>query len=91
VPPKPSLSQRRGRSTPKPPQQLKPLPPVPQSPSVTEWKPLPRPPERARLGTTLLWVLGFAVWFAVVVLMLPVVMEREAMVGVNAWLRKRWW
>jgi hypothetical protein len=36
-------------------------------------------------------VLGFAVWFAVVVVMLPVVMEREAMVGMNAWLRKRWW
>jgi hypothetical protein len=36
-----------------------------------------------------LWVLGFVVWFVVVVVMLPVVMEREAMIGVNAWLR-RW-
>jgi hypothetical protein len=80
VPPKPSLSQRRGRLPPKPPQQLKPLPPVPPSPAVTEWKPLPRPPERARLGTTLLWVLGFAVWFVAVVVMLPVVMEREVCV-----------
>ena len=89
MPPKPSLSQRRGRLPPEPPRQLKPLPAVPQSDSVMEWKPLPRPPERARLGTTVLWVLGFVVWFVVVVVMLPVVMEREAMIGVNAWLR-RW-
>ncbi|KAF2627080.1 hypothetical protein BU25DRAFT_68591 [Macroventuria anomochaeta] len=86
---KPSLFQRRGLQLPDPPRQLKPLPAVPLPDSV-EYKPLPRPPESIKLGTTLLWIAGFAVWFMVVVVMLPVIMEREAMIGVNAWLRGKW-
>lgn len=95
VPPKPtvslSLSQRRGRAAPTPPAQLKPLPQIPASRREDELKPLPRPPARLRLGETALWVVGFAAWFAVVVVLLPVVMEREAMIVVNAWLRGVWW
>lgn len=93
VPPKPnatpSLSQRRGLPPPEVPKQLKPLPPVPL-PGAIGSKPLPRPPDRIRVGTTVLWIAGFGVWFVLVVVMLPVVMEREAMIGFNAWLRELW-
>ncbi|KAF3045402.1 hypothetical protein E8E11_007669 [Didymella keratinophila] len=93
VPPKPnaklSLFQRRALAPPEPPRQLKPLPPVPQPPSI-ESKPLPRPPHKLKLGITALWILAFTVWFLLVVVMLPIIMEREAMIGVNAWLRG-WW
>jgi hypothetical protein len=93
VPPKSStkqsLSQRRGVVPPQPPRQLKPLPPVPQLQSI-EAKPLPRLPDRLKLGTTAFWFAAFAVWFLLIVVMLPVVMEREAMIGVNTWLRG-WW
>ena len=93
VPPKPStklsLSQRRGLALPAPPEQLKPLPPTPQ----LEWnesKPLPRPPTGFKLGTTVLWFVAFAAWFLLIVVMLPIILEREAMIGVNVWLRERW-
>jgi hypothetical protein len=93
VPPKlnaqPSLSQRRGIGPLDPPKQLKPLPPVPQS-DVPGSKPLPRPPQRVKLGATVLWIGAFAVWFLLIVAMLPVVMERDAMIGLNAWLWA-WW
>lgn len=93
VPPKPSkklsLSQRRGLVPPEPPKQLKPLPPVPQL-LPTESKPLPRLPYKLKLGKTALWFAVFAVWFVLIVVMLPIIMEREAMIGVNAWLRG-WW
>jgi hypothetical protein len=93
VPPKPStelsLSQRRGLAPPQPPRQLKPLPPVPQL-QLIESKPLPRPPDKLKLGTTALWIAAFAAWFLLIVVMMPIIMEREAMIGVNVWLRG-WW
>lgn len=90
VPPKPgiklSLSQRRGVTPPQPPKQLKPLPPVPRF-GPFESKPLPQIPENVNIGTTALWIVAFVVWFLLIVVMLPIIMEREAMIGVNAWLR----
>lgn len=50
-------------------------------------KPLPRPPGGLKSGTTALWVAAFLVWFLLIVVMLPVVMERDAMIRMNAWLR----
>jgi hypothetical protein len=50
-------------------------------------KALPLPPVEVKVWTTVLWVLGFGVGFLVVVVLLPVVVEREAMVGVNGWLK----
>ena len=89
-----SLSRRRGLRIPELPKQMKPLPPVPQSHAEEDvvWpglKPLPRPPAKLHIGTTALWVAGFVVWFLLVVVMLPVIVEREAMISMNAWLR-RW-
>ncbi|KAF1926762.1 uncharacterized protein M421DRAFT_206125 [Didymella exigua CBS 183.55] len=93
VPPKPStelsLSQRRGLPPPEPPEHLKPLPPIPR-PEPIESKPLPRTPGKIKIGTTALWVVAFAIWFLLIVVMMPVIMEREAMIRVNAWLRG-WW
>jgi hypothetical protein len=74
----------------------KPLPSVPQSaPSGVPKKrslskPLPAPPRISILRSTFLWVAGFCVWFLLLVLLLPVVMEKDAMPGVNRWLRKLW-
>ena len=88
----PSLSQRRGVQTPEAPRRLKPLPPVPltragRGDGGLDVKPLPRPPGGLKSGTTALWIAAFVVWFLLIVVMLPVVMEREAMIGMNAWLR----
>lgn len=94
VPPKPhaksSLSQRRGLQPPDPPKQLRPLPPVPQIGLELDFKPLPQRPQQVQVYTTALFVAAFAVWFLLIVVMLPIIMEREAMVGLNTWLR-RWW
>ena len=71
----------------------KPLPSVPQLPvptSVTEeqqTKPLPAPPKSATLRLTLLWVTAFCVWFLLIVVLLPVITEKDAMPGFNKWLR----
>ncbi|EMD87572.1 hypothetical protein COCC4DRAFT_134471 [Bipolaris maydis ATCC 48331] len=71
----------------------KPLPPVPgRRPSRgavrrVESKPLPRPPQSSTLQSTFLWILGFAVWFLVIVILLPVITEKDAMPGLNRRLR----
>jgi hypothetical protein len=76
-----------------PKERSKPLPPVPHSatPILTRErslsKPLPAPPRFSILRSTLLWVMGFCVWFLLIVLLLPVIMEKDAMPGVNRWLR----
>ncbi|EUC48925.1 hypothetical protein COCMIDRAFT_85912 [Bipolaris oryzae ATCC 44560] len=73
----------------------KPLPPVPGSRlsrgarSKVESKPLPKPPKSSILQSTFLWILGFAVWFLLIVILLPVVTEKDAMPGFNRWLRNR--
>jgi len=52
----------------------KPLPDLPSSITGVKWK------------ATALWVLAFAVWFAVVVVVLPVVLEREEVLrGLRGW------
>ncbi|KAJ4983656.1 hypothetical protein SVAN01_10867 [Stagonosporopsis vannaccii] len=101
VPPKPSsptsistsissssLSRRRGRLPPSTPVQLKPLPPTPLS-EDRDGKPLPElPTTGVKWRATALWVLGFGAWFAVIVLMLPVIMEREEVLGgMRGWIR----
>jgi hypothetical protein len=56
-------------------------------------KPLPVPPVAPVTRTTvdyrsaLLWAVFFCVWFLLIVLLLPVIMERDAMPGLNRWLR----
>jgi hypothetical protein len=86
--PKDPHTQLRNRRPQPPPkdQKVLPLPP--------SLKPLPQlPPNRdtsPNYRTTLFWVLGFCVWFLIIVVMLPVIMERDAMPGFNRWLRKFW-
>ncbi|KAF2855209.1 hypothetical protein T440DRAFT_206220 [Plenodomus tracheiphilus IPT5] len=71
---------------------LKPLPPVPSDrhAGVTrdfEIKPLPLPPQSLSLKRTLYWILGFCLWFLLIVVLLPVITERDAMPGFSRWLR----
>ena len=55
--------------------------PVPHSNSL----PLPPPPAPAlRPVATALWILAFAVWFALVVLLLPVILEARVLLRLNA-------
>ncbi|EUC38457.1 hypothetical protein COCCADRAFT_32397 [Bipolaris zeicola 26-R-13] len=73
----------------------KPLPPVPGSRlsrgagSKVVSKPLPSPPKSSTVRSTFLWILGFAVWFLLIVILLPVITEKDAMPGFNRWLRNR--
>jgi len=90
VPPKEDVfnQQLRQRRRPPPPplskpsNNVKPLPP----------KPLPDlPSSNPRVGkvlATLLWILAFALWFLLIVLLFPIVMEREALIGLNTWLKE---
>lgn len=83
-------------------QQPKPLPPTPYGgiPSALDqtsnlnsgWKPLPRPPVSSSsvVKNTLLWIAGFCVWFLLVVVALPIILEQDAMPGLNRWLRTVW-
>lgn len=77
----------------------KPLPPLP--PSVQQKtptskplssKPLPSVPvsvqAQPNYRTAFLIVSGLFVWFLAIVVMLPIIMEREAMIGLNNVLRK---
>ncbi|KAL6707110.1 hypothetical protein ACN47E_004862 [Coniothyrium glycines] len=50
-------------------------------------KPLPPPPNHFALGQTLLWVAGIATWFLLIVLLLPIVTEKDAVPSLNRWLR----
>ncbi|KAF2688857.1 hypothetical protein K458DRAFT_154031 [Lentithecium fluviatile CBS 122367] len=77
------LRSRRPQPPPKD-QKLPPLPPT--SKALSELPPGGALDYRA----TLLWVLGFCVWFVVIVVMLPVIMERDVMPGFNRWLRQSW-
>ena len=58
----------------------KPLPAAPVAP-VT--------PTTLNYRSTLLWMVFFCVWFLLIVVLLPCIMERDAMPGLNRWLR-RW-
>ncbi|ORY15452.1 hypothetical protein BCR34DRAFT_598433 [Clohesyomyces aquaticus] len=53
-------------------------------------KPLPEAPDSQDLDpwTLCLWILGFAAWFLGIVVLLPVITERDAMPGFNRWLRR---
>ncbi|KAH8631235.1 hypothetical protein IG631_12917 [Alternaria alternata] len=71
----------------------KPLPPVPQSERAAASKneplskPLPLPPKNVTLRSTLLWVAALFVWFLLIVVLLPVITEKDAMPGFNKRLR----
>lgn len=76
------------------PGRLKPLPPVPiigfknDRPTTNViFKPLPAPPRRHLLRYTLYWIAGFCLWFLFIVVLLPVITEKDAMPGFNRWLR----
>lgn len=56
--------------------------------SNLQLKPLPIPPKSSTLQLTLLWVAAFFVWFLLIVVLLPVVTEKDAMPGFNRWLRE---
>lgn len=95
LPPKPPLPLVSNRET----------KPLPSPPCLTPTeivvlkrlplKPLPAPPvapvtpATVNYRSTLLRMAFFCVWFLLIVLLLPVIMERDAMPGLNRWL-KRW-
>ena len=95
LPPKPTLPLVLNRET----------KPLPSPPCLTPTepvglkclpsKPLPAPPvapvtqTTVNYRSTLLWMAFFCVWFLLIGLLLPVIMERDAMLGLNLWLR-RW-
>jgi hypothetical protein len=70
----------------------KPLPLLPRSPVATglraelQSKPLPLPPKSVTLRSTLLWVAALFLWFLLIVVLLPVITEKDAMPGFNRWL-----
>jgi hypothetical protein len=53
-------------------------------------KPLPQPPKMFSVKTTLLWIVGFCLWFLVIVTILPIILEKDVMPGFNRWLRGSW-
>jgi hypothetical protein len=71
----------------------KPLPLLPRSPVTNgaseglQSKPLPLPPKSVTLRSTLAWVAALFVWFLLIVVLLPVITEKDAMPGFNRWLR----
>ena len=72
----------------------KPLPPTPGLKDTDEVprrdvyvKPLPRPPQNLNLRATCLWIALFAVWLLLIVLLLPVITEKDAMPSFHRWLR----
>ena len=67
------------------------LPPAPGLDKRTKTiraRPLPPLPKGFRVKTTLLWVAGFCVWFLLIVILLPIITEKDAMPGFNRWLRQ---
>jgi hypothetical protein len=64
-------------------QPSKPLPPTP-----ADLKPLPPPPVGYILKTTSFWITGFCLWFMLIVIMLPVITEKDAFPGLNTWIGK---
>ncbi|KAF2640622.1 hypothetical protein P280DRAFT_517986 [Massarina eburnea CBS 473.64] len=100
VPPKEHIAASGNTKTLAEIRQRRPLPllkiekPLPSAPAIAVSKPLPVPPSSRQEGkvnyrTTLLWIGGFAVWFLLVVVLLPVIMERDAMPGFNRFLRQK--
>ncbi|KAF2024711.1 hypothetical protein EK21DRAFT_117480 [Setomelanomma holmii] len=100
VPPKhqnnPDLS-RPGQQPPVPPpeqhERHKPLPPAPRATYFLEQfdlKPLPPPPASVSIRTTTLWIAGFVLWFVLIVVLLPVITEKDAMPSFKRWLRSVW-
>ena len=74
--------------------ELKALPPLPPNKSLDHstqavFKPLPAVPRELNGKSTLIWITGLMVWFFLVILLLPVFLEAEAMPGMNRILR-RW-
>ncbi|KAH9883032.1 hypothetical protein J1614_000399 [Plenodomus biglobosus] len=76
----------------------KPLPPVPfhshdeaTEARGLEAKPLPRPPSSVNLRTTCYWIVGFCLWFLLIVLLLPVITEKDAMPRFNQWVKEKSW
>jgi hypothetical protein len=68
-----------------------PRPPRPNSIKPLPQKPLPDPPARPRkekLTSTILIVFGLLIWFLAIVTLLPIILEREAMPGLNKFLRQ---
>ncbi|KAF1938861.1 hypothetical protein EJ02DRAFT_271137 [Clathrospora elynae] len=100
VPPKPHNPTTPGRrpatTSPKPTERSKPLPPIPgvglsgTCKIQSRRKPLPEPPKSSVLKSTLLWVTAFCLWFLLIVVLLPVITEKDAMPGFNRWLRQLW-
>ncbi|KAH8726111.1 hypothetical protein GQ44DRAFT_726465 [Phaeosphaeriaceae sp. PMI808] len=78
-------------------QPSKPLPPVPgirqmknsDTKNLTA-KPLPQPPIGVNAKSVSLWIAGFVIWFLLIVILLPVITEKDAMPGFNRWLRNLW-
>jgi len=77
-----------------PPDLLKSLPLVPKTrcdnrSRITEaiYKPLPPPPRNALVRNTLYWITGFCLCFLLIVVLLPVITEKDAMPGFNQWLQ----
>ena len=69
----------------------KPLPPAPalnKQIKAIHTRPLPPLPKDSRVKTTLLWVAGFCLWFLLIVILLPIITEKDAMPGFNRWLRQ---
>ncbi|KAH7073626.1 hypothetical protein BKA63DRAFT_566816 [Paraphoma chrysanthemicola] len=100
-PPVPPKGPLQGTSVPQPFiqrvtfEQAKPLPPVPTQVSGAVlggevYKPLPAPPASVSFRSTLLWIAGFVLWFLLIVVLLPVVTEKDAMPAFNRWLRNIW-
>jgi hypothetical protein len=82
------------------PSESKPLPAIPYEKTVLVTnldakplppKPLPALPEHVTQAPnyrrTLLLIAALGVWFLLIVVLLPVIMERDAMLGLNRWLR----
>jgi hypothetical protein len=78
---------------------LKPLPPVPHNVIIEDprgliVKPLPPPPppppDNIDVRSTSLWIAGLCLWFLTIVVLLPIIMEKDAMPGFNRGLRELW-
>ncbi|KAF1952000.1 hypothetical protein CC80DRAFT_596917 [Byssothecium circinans] len=83
-------AQIRQRRPQPPPKDSKPLPSI----SNIASKPLPDQPAigesvKVDYRTTILWIVGFCIWFLLIVVLLPIIMERDAMPGFNRILRKQ--
>jgi hypothetical protein len=98
-----SINKRLPPKPPLPPGPIRETKPLPSPPYLTSSglvaskclpsKPLPAPPvvcvtpATVNYRSTLIWMVFFCVWFLLIVLLLPVIMERDAMPGLNRWLR----